>query len=448
MTETRLIANNELHGRENACSQDAVAEGAVVPYDENLFERTRTQWHFGDWESLCSLTHDAIAHHPDRARLALSAASGLFQLGKFQEAHQFIRFAQDWGVSKKLVVRILIAGVHNSLGRISAISKQQERAKRHFENSIKAGAPGNEFKLLTQARILEQLKQLGILAGTSSIFSTFGISGPDSDHSAELPKTFKEEIQNEVKIAISTSKPNPYVHNRTLTLEQNKGLRIFANEKLKLKDIKSAYIDYLATRSLQLEKNCVGRLATTIQDIIARQLVAESIEGDSVCILEIGSLYGISLAILYNHVITRASQVKVAGLDPFDGYYGQAIDAVLNQPVNEHTFIRNMQLANVPKSDYTVIKKFSTDPEALSISANLPINLLIIDGDHSYEGVKFDFETYFPLLQPGGFVIFDDYNAKEWPGVQQFVDFDVKKANGFEHLGSFSRTAVGRKRNA
>jgi hypothetical protein len=28
---------------------------AVVPYDENLLERARTQWQFGDWQSLASL---------------------------------------------------------------------------------------------------------------------------------------------------------------------------------------------------------------------------------------------------------------------------------------------------------------------------------------------------------------------------------------------------------
>lgn len=162
--------------------------------------------------------------------------------------------------------------------------------------------------------------------------------------------------------------------------------------------------------------------------------------------MEIGALYGVSLAILYNHAITRFSDTKVACLDPFDGYYGHALDAVLNQPVNDLTFIRNMTLANIPKADYSIIKHYSTAPEALEAARSLPFNLLIIDGDHSFDGVKYDFDNYFPLLQPGGYVIFDDYNAKEWPGVQHFIDEELRKAPDFEYLGFISRTAVGRKR--
>jgi cephalosporin hydroxylase len=36
------------------------------------------------------------------------------------------------------------------------------------------------------------------------------------------------------------------------------------------------------------------------------------------------------------------------------------------------------------------------------------IDLLMIDGDHSFEGVKADFELYSPLVAPGGFVAFHD----------------------------------------
>jgi hypothetical protein len=63
--------------------------------------------------------------------------------------------------------------------------------------------------------------------------------------------------------------------------------------------------------------------------------------------LKLAPYYGISLAILYNHAITRCAKAQVVCLDPFDGYYGKALDAVLNQPVNDLTFVRNMRLANV-----------------------------------------------------------------------------------------------------
>lgn len=138
------------------------AEHHLLPYDENLLERARTQWHFGDWESLAKLDRDSLQHHPDRAKLALLVAAGHIQQGDTQAARQLTRLAHDWGCSKKLISQILIAGVHNSLGRAAAVSGQQPRALKHFESAIAIGAPGSEVRLITQARTGEQLAQLNL----------------------------------------------------------------------------------------------------------------------------------------------------------------------------------------------------------------------------------------------------------------------------------------------
>jgi hypothetical protein len=37
-----------------------------------------------------------------------------------------------------------------------------------------------------------------------------------------------------------------------------------------------------------------------------------------------------------------------------------------------------------------------------------PIDLLFIDADHTYEGVRADYETYSPLVRPGGLIAFHD----------------------------------------
>lgn len=36
------------------------------------------------------------------------------------------------------------------------------------------------------------------------------------------------------------------------------------------------------------------------------------------------------------------------------------------------------------------------------------LDFIFIDGDHSYNGVKADFENYYPLVQPGGLIAFHD----------------------------------------
>lgn len=134
----------------------------VVPYDEGLLGRSHIQWQFGDWDSLTQLDCGTLQHHPDRAELALLAAAGRLQTNKIDEARQYIRLAQDWGISKNLLARILSAGVHNSLGRVAAIGNEQHRASLHFQSAIAIGFPGSETQLLAQARINYQCQQLGL----------------------------------------------------------------------------------------------------------------------------------------------------------------------------------------------------------------------------------------------------------------------------------------------
>jgi hypothetical protein len=141
---------------------------SIVVYDENLLERSLTQWQFGDWENLARLERDTLQHHPDRAKLALLAASGRLQNGQDAEAKAYIRLAQDWGVSKNLLTRILAAGVHNSLGRAAAIAGEQQRASQHFHSSVATGTPGGETRLLAKARFHQQYQQVGLPAPESA----------------------------------------------------------------------------------------------------------------------------------------------------------------------------------------------------------------------------------------------------------------------------------------
>jgi len=54
----------------------------------------------------------------------------------------------------------------------------------------------------------------------------------------------------------------------------------------------------------------------------------------------------------------------------------------------------------------------SSAPETLgrvrSLLRGHPLDLLFIDGDHSYEGVQADFLNYSPLVRPGGLIVLHD----------------------------------------
>lgn len=136
--------------------------GEWVAYDENLLESSRTQWQFGDWESLAALSRETLQHHPDRAKLALLAAAGHQQQGNMAAARQFTRLAQGWGASKKLISQVLIAGVHNTLGRAAALNGQQIRAIDHFKSAISTASTGGDERLLAHARTQEEYARLDL----------------------------------------------------------------------------------------------------------------------------------------------------------------------------------------------------------------------------------------------------------------------------------------------
>lgn len=58
------------------------------------------------------------------------------------------------------------------------------------------------------------------------------------------------------------------------------------------------------------------------------------------------------------------------------------------------------------------------------ILSGRPIDLLYIDGDHSYEGVRKDFETYSRLVRPGGLIALHDIvpDARSRGGIPSTAD--------------------------
>ena len=51
--------------------------------------------------------------------------------------------------------------------------------------------------------------------------------------------------------------------------------------------------------------------------------------------------------------------------------------------------------------------------------AGRPLDVLFIDGDHSYDGVASDFAAYGPLVRQGGLIGFHDIVAQPDTGVER-----------------------------
>jgi len=208
-------------------------------------------------------------------------------------------------------------------------------------------------------------------------------------------------------------------------------------------ELKPKLLAYLAHRIFTIECSSRGRLATTTEDALLRTLVAGSVRGNKLRVLEIGTLFGIGLSIIYDYARPRYESVHLTAIDPLDGYYGKDVkDIVTSEPISEPTFNANLARAGVQQDDYTLIKSMSTDDAAIdSVEGNLH-DILIIDGDHSYSGVKADLINYMSTIKRGGYIIFDDYGTSDWPDVKRFVDEVVVNNPNLALVGIEWRTAI------
>lgn len=115
-------------------------------------------------------------------------------------------------------------------------------------------------------------------------------------------------------------------------------------------------------------------------------------------VLEIGSLYG---GTIY-HWLTEADwPVTVLSVDLFDTTDFEETKKLW------HSWLKQGQSVSAMKAD-------SHSDGTIGLITNSvkditgPVDWLFIDGDHSYEGVKKDYENYSPLLSSDGYCIFHD----------------------------------------
>ena len=211
--------------------------------------------------------------------------------------------------------------------------------------------------------------------------------------------------------------------------------------------VSATAMSYMADRICEVERSCSGRLATSIQNQCMRTLVflGAGLQGN-VNGIEVGTLYGLNLCMLRLCSRSKVENCRFTIIDPLEGYYGKDTDDILLElPVDERTFNENISKYFTGK-EIRLIKKYSYENEVKTLLNGEAFNYAIIDGDHSYEGVEIDFLLLKPFIAPGGFLLFDDYGVKEWPGVKEFVDKVVFKDKSFEFLGHDWRTGVFRKK--
>jgi len=150
---------------------------------------------------------------------------------------------------------------------------------------------------------------------------------------------------------------------------------------------------------------------------------------DNCIYLEIGAYAGASACLMLNNEKVK----KVISVD-------------LGHPINQSEVLKNIKsYMGHTNYNYTYVQGSSSSKKVLDdvkeILKNETIDILFIDGDHTYNGVKNDFETYSVLVSKGGYIIFDDYHCKQSPEVKKYIDYLIESdfiLNNYDVIGCIS----------
>ena len=158
-------------------------------------------------------------------------------------------------------------------------------------------------------------------------------------------------------------------------------------------------------------------------------------------LLEIGSNKGGTLLVLSR---LAAPDALVVSLDLPGGDFGGGYKDY-HVPIFKR-FTHGKQQMHLVRGDSHSIQMETSVRE---IVGNRKLDLLFIDGDHTYDGVKRDFETYSTLVHPGGVIAFHDIaeNKMETCHVSRFWH-EIKLRYRHEEIVESADAGVGWNRHS
>lgn len=217
-------------------------------------------------------------------------------------------------------------------------------------------------------------------------------------------------------------------------------------------DVTSGQVQNVVEVLRYTEEKMIGRVAGDVDDYVLNYYMVSSSTHLSATSTpangEIGILFGGGLLMMLHALKSIHSNHWVVAIDPLDGYYGQMVDPVSGLPVTLENVMENIKRFGFEMDRIRVVKARSESQEALQEVQSYPFASVWIDGDHSYEGIKRDWQNYSPFIIPGGYILIDNYHDGLFPGVDKFVDQDLlPNLTGWEVVTNLGRSILFKKRS-
>ncbi|MDP6376720.1 MAG: FkbM family methyltransferase [Pseudomonadales bacterium] len=155
------------------------------PNDSETLSTARNQWHFGEWAELITLSSEATVDDSEKAILFALQACAHFQLGDYAQARSNLSLALRHHCDHDFLTRLLVAGVHNSLGRATALMDDRKRSADHFKQSVTVRGIPNE--LVVHARTVREMTRIGLLPDVADLVQE------EVTALSESPRLFSEQ---------------------------------------------------------------------------------------------------------------------------------------------------------------------------------------------------------------------------------------------------------------
>lgn len=190
---------------------------------------------------------------------------------------------------------------------------------------------------------------------------------------------------------------------------------------------RQAYSDPNPSMSLDLQGWCHCGFKSTFE--LALNHVGFNRDRDfdahPLIVYEVGSWKGLSASVMAQDLKNKNINGKIVCIDTWLGspehmqwtkVLGQRVNGV---PQIYNQFVSNMQHLDLQKYVYP-FPCASVQAGHFLESNQAFADIIYIDAAHQYEAVKLDTEVFWRILNPGGVMIFNDFNHG-WPGVVKAI---------------------------